>query len=97
MQSLGILAHILTSFGLSRTFVVLPLVRGLVVERVVRVGLSQQALDGKQHRLHLEGRRPVFLQNVEADPAEIIWVRCKIPILGWYILVSKMTLGGDIG
>jgi hypothetical protein len=50
----------------------LPVLGGLVVQRVVGVGRGQQTLNRQKHRSYLQGRRPVLLQDVEADSAQVV-------------------------
>lgn len=73
-KSFGIFQGEFSGHGFSSLLVGLPLVSSFVIEGIVGVGLSQQALDGQQDGLHLEGRRPVLLQDVEADPAQVVCV-----------------------
>jgi hypothetical protein len=53
----------------------LPLLRHSFVERILRVGCTEQCLDAQQDRADLEGRGPVVLQYVEADATESVDVR----------------------
>ena len=46
-----------------------------LVERVFWVGSTKQSLNTEQDRADLESRRPVVLQNVQADAAEPVDVR----------------------
>eukprot|EP01006_Ploeotia_vitrea_P044530 TRINITY_DN66836_c1_g1_i2.p1 TRINITY_DN66836_c1_g1~~TRINITY_DN66836_c1_g1_i2.p1 ORF type:complete len:150 (+),score=17.12 TRINITY_DN66836_c1_g1_i2:40-489(+) len=59
--------------GLDGTSLVrLPVVGDLVVERVVRVGRLQQELDGEADLVDLQRRRPLVLEDVQADAAELV-------------------------
>lgn len=73
-KSFGILDGEFPGHGFSGLLVGLPLVSSFVIEGIVGVGLSQQALDGEQDGLHLESGRPVLLEDVEADPAQVVCV-----------------------
>ena len=53
----------------------LPLLRHSFVERILRVGCTEQCLDAQQDRADLKGRGPVVLQYVEADATESVDVR----------------------
>lgn len=48
-RSFGVFDSELFGLGFGSLLVGLPLLGGLVIERVIGVGLSKQALDGKQH------------------------------------------------
>jgi len=39
------------------------------IERIVLIGRSKQSLNTEDNRRNLEGRRPLILQNIEADAA----------------------------
>ena len=80
---LGEKLDVLPGHLLSARLVLLPLVSCLVIEGVVGVGLSQQALDRQQDRLHLQSRRPVCLEDIEADAAEVVCMGDALPMLGW--------------
>lgn len=56
MQSLGELFSEILRLGECGGFVSFPMFGSLVVQRVIRVGRSQQTLDGEQHRADLQGR-----------------------------------------
>ena len=53
---------------------VLPQLRRLAVERALHVGVAQHALDGQEHRAHVVRRRPLLLENVEADVAVLVHI-----------------------
>jgi len=50
----------------------LPVVRHVVGQRVVRVGRRQQCLNAEQHGANLQRGRPLVLEDVEADAAQLV-------------------------
>jgi hypothetical protein len=52
--------------------VLLPVVSDLLVQGVVQVWQRHQGLDGEQHGSNLQSWRPLVLQDVQADSAELV-------------------------
>lgn len=50
----------------------LPLLRHCLIERVLRVGGSQQCLYAEQDGAYLQSWRPIILQYVKTDAAETV-------------------------
>lgn len=53
----------------------LPGIGDLLIQRIIQVGQGHQGLNGEQDRSDLKRRRPLVLQDVEADSAELVDVR----------------------
>jgi len=56
-------------------------------ERVVRIGIGKKRADGQQNLGNSQGRRPVVLEDVQADSSLVIHVAvvnlCGKSYLGW--------------
>lgn len=70
----GVALRPLLGLGDGGLLVLLPRLRNVVGERVVGVRRREERLDREQDRADLERGRPLVLENVEADAAELV---CK--------------------
>ena len=52
--------------------ITLPVVGDTVIEGIVGVGAAEKSLDREEHGADLEGWRPLVLEDVEADTAELV-------------------------
>jgi hypothetical protein len=53
-------------------FVLLPMFGNIVGKRIVWVGCAEEGLDWEQDSSDLKSRRPLILENVEANSAELV-------------------------
>mmetsp|Transcript_18048 Transcript_18048/g.68440 ORF Transcript_18048/g.68440 Transcript_18048/m.68440 type:complete len:218 (+) Transcript_18048:39-692(+) len=67
--------------------VLLPQRRNVVIQRVIRIRRGQQRLDAEENCANLQSWRPLVLQDVQADAAELVHVGVvdprEEPHLGW--------------
>jgi len=74
----------------SLALVFLPALRHVSRQRVVGVGSTEECLDGQEDSSDLQGRGPVVLEHIQADPAQLVDV--------WMVdLGEEADLGRDHG
>lgn len=80
----------LSSLTNSIRLIPLPVLRGLVIKRVVRIRRREERLDTEQDRADLQRRRPLCLEHVQADPSQRVDV-------GVVDACQETRLGGSHG
>lgn len=86
---LGVLLGPELGLGDGRVLVLLPSLGDVIRERVVGVGRAEERLDGQQDRPDLQRGRPLVLQDVETDTAELVCTSVQSltlpnsPMFGW--------------
>ena len=69
---IGVLEGPLLGLLDSTLLISLPGIGDLLIQRIVQVWERHQSLDGEEHRSNLESWRPLVLQDIEANSAELV-------------------------